>query len=453
MQATYIATGHPTEANTLTPEKLAACLARYSRSNKGIQTLLEEAKDKNPEEIFKFLDYGHASIGGLTGGIAIALDGITMLLALKIFEFAQMADGQESSTRYISLSPQEMPDPEKLGVPVHLQPHWKKTCLQGMNLYQYCLEKLQKKIEENPAQANLPEKALQNPKILKRMLKNYALDRARNLLPATLKTNMALVMSARSWAETIKLTDSLPLKEAHHTAAAIRTQLQKAAPNLIKHSFPDDASSFFTQELLSPWQTDKNFQKRKISQKIPCQCAVKLLWSTPTFLEIPTGINEAFTGKTNRYSQISHLIKRQTIQVEWKGIALAEVRDLTRHRTGFRTCDLNPKGFEIPPETENMLETHKRKEYQNFLENQELLIHQLAETQTPGLHTLGLFLGSQVTFEHTQQLDKFLYEAELRTGLGAHFKYAELLKTATHRLLEQKPELQRHIHLGEAEPE
>jgi len=31
------------------------------------------------------LDYGHASIGGLTGGLGIALDDVSMWLGYKIF--------------------------------------------------------------------------------------------------------------------------------------------------------------------------------------------------------------------------------------------------------------------------------------------------------------------------------------------------------------------------------
>src|ERR1043166_6095897 len=85
----------------VTPELLASVLARYSRSNEGLAAILAKVDINNPDasidRILKFVDYGHASIGGLTGGLAIALDGVSMWLAYKIFELAQMADGQESS--------------------------------------------------------------------------------------------------------------------------------------------------------------------------------------------------------------------------------------------------------------------------------------------------------------------------------------------------------------------
>jgi len=71
----------------VTPELLASVLARYSRSNEGIHKILEKVDLANPDEsidrILKFVDYGHASIGGLTGGLAIALDDVSMWLAYK----------------------------------------------------------------------------------------------------------------------------------------------------------------------------------------------------------------------------------------------------------------------------------------------------------------------------------------------------------------------------------
>src|ERR1051326_1792265 len=74
----------PTAADLpkVTPELLASVLARYSRSNKGIAAILEKVDLANPDasidRILNFVDYGHASIGGLTGGLAIGLEDGSM---------------------------------------------------------------------------------------------------------------------------------------------------------------------------------------------------------------------------------------------------------------------------------------------------------------------------------------------------------------------------------------
>src|SRR5581483_5880 len=120
----------PTAADLpkVTPELLASVLARYSRSNEGLAAILEKVDVQNPDasidRILKFVDYGHASIGGLTGGLAIALDNVSMWLAYKIFELAQMADGQESSTRYITMEPTNLPAADEIGMPADLAERW-----------------------------------------------------------------------------------------------------------------------------------------------------------------------------------------------------------------------------------------------------------------------------------------------------------------------------------------
>src|ERR1035438_9145066 len=98
MKVTGLALVPPPTASDLpkvTPELLASVLARYSRSNDGLAAILEKVDVTDPDasidRILKFVDYGHASIGGLTGGLAIALDGGSMWLAGENFLNATMA--------------------------------------------------------------------------------------------------------------------------------------------------------------------------------------------------------------------------------------------------------------------------------------------------------------------------------------------------------------------------
>src|SRR5581483_5034476 len=134
MRITGLALVPPPSAADLpkvTPELLASVLARYSRSNEGLAAILSKVDLTNPDasidRILKFVDYGHASIGGLTGGLAIALDGVSMWLAYKIFEIAQMADGQESSTRYITMDASNLPSSEELCIPDDLNGRWREV--------------------------------------------------------------------------------------------------------------------------------------------------------------------------------------------------------------------------------------------------------------------------------------------------------------------------------------
>src|ERR1700690_4490084 len=142
MKVTGLALVPPPSAADLpkvTPELLASVLARYSRSTEGIGAILAKVDVSNPDasidRILKFVDYGHASIGGLTGGLAVALDGVSMWLAYKIFEIAQMADGEDSTTRYIAKDPQNMPSADELGIPGDLSPRWREVLARAFAAY------------------------------------------------------------------------------------------------------------------------------------------------------------------------------------------------------------------------------------------------------------------------------------------------------------------------------
>jgi hypothetical protein len=50
-------------------------------------------------------------------------------------------------------------------------------------------------------------------------------------------------------------------------------------------------------------------------------------------------------------------------------------------------------------------------------------------------------------------VDKFIYEMELRTGIGSHYKYAEHCKDILAKWFEKYPETKGLIFEGSAEPE
>ena len=62
-------------------------------------------------------------------------------------------------------------------------------------------------------------------------------------------------------------------------------------------------------------------------------------------------------------------------------------------------------------------------------------------------------LGHQYYFEHTTTADKFLYEMELRTGVGAHYKYAEHCHKMLELWFQKYPNTKGLIFEGSAEPE
>jgi thymidylate synthase ThyX len=437
----------PTAASMsqVTPELLASVLARYSRSNEGIGTILGKVDLANPDasidRILKFVDYGHASIGGLTGGLAMALDGVSMWLAYKLFEISQMADGQESSTRYITMDPANMDSPAELGIPGDLAAQWTGTMAKCFGAYNSEYARLDALGSSQPERIRLPKDA--KPAVVTRIRKNYALDRARYFIPLATRTNVGLVQSARMWAQTIKQLDSLPQPEARLAAGLIRDELSKLAPRLIRHS---SAEASFVEQAKQELAISLRLGLARLSHEgLRDEVWVKVDRSTPPWLQEEQPVAEALKHRSNRYGQCGVAIRRMRVTFAWNNMAIAELRDLNRHRTGHRYTPLIQAGVYLPPEIE-------RQAHAALLTEQTQLLRQLMERNSPA-YVYGLLLGSQTPFEHSTQADKFIYEAELRTGMGAHFRYAEHLGAALREFHAQVPESRDWVVEGSAEPE
>jgi hypothetical protein len=133
------------------------------------------------------------------------------------------------------------------------------------------------------------------------------------------------------------------------------------------------------------------------------------------------------------------------VSFAWNNMAIAELRDLNRHRTGHRYTPMIQVGFYLPPEI-----THAA--HATLLADQLELTRELM-ARGSATYVYSLLLGAQTPFEHSTHGDKFIYEAELRTGMGAHFRYADHLSAALRAFFVQVPEARDWVVEGTAEPE
>ena len=448
MKVTGLAIVPPPSAADLpkvTPELLASVLARYSRSNDGIGRILEKVDIANPDEsidrILKFVDYGHASIGGLTGGLAVAIDDVSMWLAYKIFEIAQMADGQESSTRYITMAATNLPTAEEVGIPADLAPRWTALLAKAFAAYNAEYARLDAAALADPGLVRLPKDA--KPAVVTRLRKNYALDRARYFIPLATRTNLGLVQSSRMWATTVKHLDSLGMPEATQAAKLIRDELLKQSPRLMRHSFAEKSYQAQAQQELAA--SLKLGLARLSTKPLADEVWVKVDRETPPWLRDDQPIGEALRHRANRYGYQGTATRRMRVTFAWNNMAVAELRDLNRHRTGHRYTPMIQAGFYLPPEIAHA-------SHQALLDEQAALTRELMERGTPA-YVYSMLLGAQTPFEHSTQADKFIYEAELRTGMGAHFRYAEHLSAVLQEFFKAVPAAREWVVEGTAEPE
>ncbi|MFA6289435.1 MAG: FAD-dependent thymidylate synthase [Opitutaceae bacterium] len=448
MKVTGLALVPPPSAADLpkvTPELLASVLARYSRSNEGLAAIMAKVDLANPDasidRILKFVDYGHASIGGLTGGLAIALDDVSMWLAYKIFEIAQMADGQESSTRYITMDAANLPTPEQIGIPADLAPRWRALMAKSFAAYHAEYARLDALGTAEPHRVRVPADA--KPAVVTRIRKNYALDRSRYFIPLATRTNLGLVQTSRMWAQTVKQLDSLPHPEARAAAKLIRDELVKQSPRLMRHSFAEKSCQAQSAQELA---TSLRLGLARLSTvPLADDVWVHVDRATPPFLAEEQSVAESLSHRANRYGYQGTATRRMRVSFAWNNMALAELRDLNRHRTGHRYTPFIQAGFYLPSEI-----THAA--HQALLDEQAALTRELMQRGSEA-YVYSLLLGAQTPFEHGTHADKFIYEAELRTGMGSHYRYAEHLSAALKGFFAQVPEAREWVVEGTAEPE
>jgi hypothetical protein len=169
----------------------------------------------------------------------------------------------------------------------------------------------------------------------------------------------------------------------------------------------------------------------------------------------PEEIDGDLVYHNNRYAPIGTSLQRTAVRFGWSAISFAEIRDLNRHRTGVKYCPQVPQGFycaadQIPRAN---------------VENGAALRQLAATGERANEIALGLLrdkdptyiywtlLGTEYPFEHVTTADKFIYEAELRTGVGAHFRYAKHLRDALALFYKRFPSTKGLILEGSAEPE
>jgi hypothetical protein len=164
-------------------------------------------------------------------------------------------------------------------------------------------------------------------------------------------------------------------------------------------------------------------------------------------------IAQSLEFHSNRYAPFGSDMARTFVRFGWEAVAFGEIRDLNRHRTGTKHCPLVPRGFyaatdQIPAGADgNTLQVLTDVGRQASLAAWE----RIRRNEPTAIY--WTLLGTQFAFEHATMADKFLYEAELRTGTGAHYRYAQHLHDALSLWYERFPETRGKILEGSAEPE
>ncbi len=450
----------------LTPELLAASGARYSRNNEGLESILSKIDPSNLEKsvdsIFRMVDYGHQSIADMVP-VALFIDNVSIWLAYYVWSLCPTAGGQESSTRYLRLSVEGLVPPQELGIPASQSTAWLASMTSAFQAYQTALDLWDSMAQANPALTGIPRSLLQDPsdasqRKVQRMRRNYAFDRARYFLPVSAATNLMLIMSARAWVQLCQYLLSHPLPECIRLGELIRSELEISAPRMVKHArYTESNRLMLTREFGRLVGRAERLRTRKSSATAQSQSAQPYLTVFSPEGLAPGQIAEDLAFHDNRYAPIGTGLQRMGVRFGWSAIGFAEIRDLNRHRTGSKYCPMVPQGFyhaldQLPDAPSSDAQRDQLRKLSELGQAAAAKASQLLEAADP-TYIYWALLGTEFPFEHVTTADKFIYEAELRTGLGAHYRYAKHLRDVLGLWYAQFPETRKLILEGSAEPE
>lgn len=446
----------------LTPEMTSAVGARYSRNDGGLEEILalidrNKSQDASIDSIFKMVDYGHASIADMAP-VPIFIDKISIWLTYYIWSICPRASGQETSTRYVKFNDGGIISPELAGITEDKIDTWNQFINDSIAHYQEATQFWTNVANDNPELVKIPNEVLEMSKeqddprghkarlTIERLKRNFVFDRARYFIPVAALTNVMLVMPARDWVELVRTLGSHYVPEARQLATMLIDQLKLVVPRLIKHCTP-------TEDRRMGHLVDLEEDSKFNTYAYDIFVTTDPRWD-PLYPNILDVVNTDFKYHTNRYARIGRSADRITIKFAIPNIAMAELRDLNRHRTGYKYCPTKPSGFYGAVDQLSMEKTKDNSFLERIIfgrracERQKVLVVQLDQS-----HAYWGLLGTQYYYEHGTTLAKVAYEIALRTGPGSHYKYAEHMTEVHDKLVEIIPSLKGKILLGSAEPE
>lgn len=441
---------------TLTPEMLAATGARYSRNNEGLEAILAKVEGMDPDKavdsIFNMVDYGHRSITDMAP-VSMFIDDVSLWMALRLWQWCPTAGGQESSTRYVKLHSENIVRPPKV------DSDYDDLMNEAFEAYNTAYEVWTEVAEEYPNLMNLPPDIKVGDKKIARMRRNFAFDRARYFLPMCCQTNVMLMMQARGWVDLIKMLWSDYNAESVEIAALMTEGLGLATPRLTRHARVDESfSKGLAKELETVRKTAYEQSQESVSR---LRGAGPYCEITPPSMkedELQAAIVGDLEDHQGRYDYFGPTVRKTVVRFGWKALTIAELRDLNRHRTGTKDFDLTPVGCYFADD-----QVHKLANFDSLLAKDlddlrpvgEKMVQRalkLAQKGDPS-YVYYLPLGAQCAYEHVTTADKFLYQCELRTGLGAHYTYAARMREVLNLWHSRFPATRTMIVPGTAEPE
>lgn len=374
----------------LHPEDTAMLQALYSRSPASVDSHLEKVAASGSGNFMGqfYIGYGHASIGDC-GSTTIFIENVS-ILAAKAIQDSPMYSGQESSTRYIDFSKQEILDPLFCN---HIQNKW-------MDFYHKAGPEVIKHLSEK-----YPRNEGEDSKVYDRAIKARSFDILRGFLPAGATTNVSWHTNLRQAADKVAWLRHHPLQEVQQIAEDIFSALKEKYPN----SFRKDK-----EEVSAYKAVVMSTEAYNEEQQAP-YCGIDEIAIFAGNLKVFNTKNPMLTTRP-KGAVLPHSCNELGTLDSSFVLDFGSFRDLQRHRNGNISMPYLGTELGFHPWYIEQLPEHLKSEAEFLVQSQTKDIQMLPKYSQQYYTAMGFMVNCSVI----QSLPAWLYRVELRTSKTVH---------------------------------
>ena len=401
------------------PQDNAMLQALYSRSPLSVEEHVQKVRQAGSGKFMErfYVGYGHSSIADC-GSTTLFIEGIS-ILADKAIQDWPMYSGQETSTRYIDMSKQEIIDPLKTEESKKIMEAWMDFYISSQPV-----------IEEH-LKNKYPRKPEEDEVMYGKAIKARTFDILRSFLPAGITTQLSWHTNLRQGWDKLSVMKHNPVPEIREIAEEMLAKLKEKYPNS------------FSFELQEVQETYREYLGQVYNYYNP--------ESFPEF----SGKTNIVSEELNKYKDIlffrppktglpHFLTELGNIRFDFL-LDFGSFRDIQRHRNGVCRMPLltTKRGFNAW--YLEQLPNDLRIKAEKLIEEQKARIEKLEAS--PEIIQYYIALGFNVPCRVSYGLPATVYVTELRSGRTVHPTLRKIAHKMGEWLDDKFPGLKLHLDL------
>jgi len=417
----------------LEPEATAMLSALYSRSIDSVTKHIDEVRERGSAKFMRsfYVGFSHKSIAD-TAVTTLYIENVSMLNA-KSIQDNPLYSGQESSTRYIDFSKQDIITPVKDDELTEIQETWRKFYIDNME--PLC----------NHLSTIYPRSPEDDNSKWEKSIKVKAFDILRSVLPAGTATKLSWTTNLRQAHDVLSVTSHHPLEEVRITSSKMLDELKSKYPDSFSHRSALDKEDYFVinsndiayhwdRQRLNRYEYSLCKDNNVIMVKTPDKQILHdnyygMIANRPVRTELPR--------VTNRAGEFQFIYR----------LDYGSFRDIQRHRAGYTTMPLLTDTLGFNTWYLKQMPLSMATDLISLLCNQRDKLDNVSKRLglSEAERQYMIPMGYNVQVESNYTLRQALYVVELRSGIDVHPTLRSVIKDMYSHISTEIPYTALHV--------